>query len=182
MTDKRLKIISRLQNSGSSRDAYINAKLSVLISSQIRALRLKTKGDQRQLHLANSAGMRQFRISLMETPGKVNFRLSTLTRLAAAFKVGLIVKFVSFSEMLEWDNSYSQDDFSVVRLPDDKKFLLPSEINNNDSTRFGNTIKFPGQKPEDIFTEAELMDWAMRHGWKLVTVVERFDATGKGKK
>ena len=55
-------------------------------------------------------------------------------------------------------------------------------MSETESTKFGNTIKFPAQKPEDIFTEAELMDWARRNGWKLVTIVERFDAIRKGKK
>ena len=55
-------------------------------------------------------------------------------------------------------------------------------MTDNGSTKFGNTIRFPGQKPEDVFTEGELMDWARRSGWKLVTIVERFPATRKGKK
>jgi len=41
-------------------------------------------------------------------------------------------------------------------------------------TRFGNTIIFPGQKPEDIFTTAELADWARRNGWREPVRVERF--------
>jgi len=44
----------------------------------------------------------------------------------------------------------------------------------NKSTKFGNTIKFPGQKPEDIFTTAELADWARRNGWREPVRVERF--------
>ena len=93
------------------RKAAIKAIQSVLISSQIRALRLKSK--MTQSGLGKVAKMKQSRISAMETPGAVNFNLETLVRLASVFNCGLVIKFVSFSEMVEWENSYSQDDFDV---------------------------------------------------------------------
>lgn len=95
---------TNLRNSEESRVAYIKANLNTLIPSQIRALRLKSKTLSRQSDLARASGMKQSRISAMETPGAVNFNLETLIRLAAVFKVGLIVKFTSFSEMLDWDS------------------------------------------------------------------------------
>ena len=58
----------------------------------------------------------------METPGTVNFNLETLVRIASALKVGLIVKFVSFSEMLEWENGFSQDEFNPVTIDNDAEF------------------------------------------------------------
>jgi len=72
------------------------------------------------------AGMKQSRISAMETPGKVNFNLDTLVRMAATFKVGLAVEFVPYSEMLRWENDYSQDTFNVVQLPNDVDFTRPA--------------------------------------------------------
>jgi len=96
----------------------------VLIPSQIRALRLKTN-DMTQKKLAELAGMAQPRISAMESPGETAFNIETLVRLAAAFKVGLKVEFVPFSEMLRWENDYSQDQFDVVRLDQDRAFLSP---------------------------------------------------------
>ena len=56
------------------------------------------------------------------------------------------------------------------------------EKEKRERTRFGMSNLYPGQKPEDIFTEAELADWAIRKGWKLITVVEVFDKNGKVKK
>jgi len=41
-------------------------------------------------------------------------------------------------------------------------------------TKFGNTIKYPGQKPEDVFTVAELEDWARRNEWKEPVRIERW--------
>jgi|GEM_PF-3805796 transcriptional regulator with XRE-family HTH domain len=119
---ERSIVISRLLKNRSTREAYIGAKLKVLIPSQIRALRLKSQ-TPRQEDLANAAEMKQSRISAVETPGAVNFNLETLVRLAAALRVGLQVKFVSFSQMLDWENSFFQDEFKVRTLDTDTVFL-----------------------------------------------------------
>jgi hypothetical protein len=58
----------------------------------------------------------------METPGAVNFNLDTLVRVASALKVGLVVKFVPFSEMLRWENEFSQDSFNPVTIDRDSDF------------------------------------------------------------
>jgi len=70
--------------------------------------------------------MKQSRISAMETPGKVNFNLDTLVRMAATLNVGMMVKFIPFSEMLGWENEYSQDIFDVTQLTHDLDFLQPA--------------------------------------------------------
>jgi transcriptional regulator with XRE-family HTH domain len=118
---ERSEIISKLLKNRTSREAYIGAKLKVLIPSQIRALRLKSP-TPRQEDLAKAADMKQSRISAMETPGAVNFNLETLVRLASALRVGLLVKFASFSEMLQWENDFTQDQFDVVTLDRDESF------------------------------------------------------------
>jgi transcriptional regulator with XRE-family HTH domain len=120
----RLEIISKLLNQRASRESYLRAKLNQLISSQIKALRLREGWTQKDL--GDKADMKQARISAMEKPGLVTFTLETLIRLAAAFRVGLKVEFVPISEMVRWDNSYSQDEFSVVPIEKDEEFLNPT--------------------------------------------------------
>jgi len=78
-----------------------------------------------QKAFADLAQMAQPRISAMERPGATGFNVETLVRLAAALKVGLIVKFVPFSEMLAWENGFSQDQFDVVPVDQDTAFLYP---------------------------------------------------------
>lgn len=121
---ERSNLISRLLSSIDTRSAYVKAKLGVLVPSQIRALRISSDMP-RQSDLAKAAGLHQSRISMFETPGAANMTLETLCRLAAAFKVGLVVKFVSMSEMLEWEKQYSQDTFAVVPLDKDNAFMDP---------------------------------------------------------
>ncbi len=123
----RSKRISKLLVSSTSRASYINAKLNVLIPSQIRALRLR-RDNMTQKQLAALAEMAQPRISAMERPGATKFNLETLVRLASAFKVGLKVEFVRFSEMLEWENNFSQDQFDVAKIDNDLPFLRPAAV------------------------------------------------------
>jgi transcriptional regulator with XRE-family HTH domain len=85
----------------------------------------------RQTDLAHATGLHQSRISVFETPGAANVTLETLAKIAAGFKVGLIVKFVPFSEMLRWEDNYSQDTFDVLpRLEQDEEFLNPAPADN----------------------------------------------------
>lgn len=121
---ERLDKISKLRSDFESRASYIKAKLSVLVPSKIKALRLKSNMP-RQRDLAVAAKMQQSRISMFETPGAANLTLETLAKLAAAFKVGLIIDFVPFSQMLQWENSYSQDVFDVTRIDEDTDFIAP---------------------------------------------------------
>jgi transcriptional regulator with XRE-family HTH domain len=125
VSGKSSQIINLLRDKH-ARAAYIRGKLGVLVPSQIRALRLKSALPT-QKDLAKVSGIHQSRISMLETPGASNVTLETLAKLAAIFKVGLIVKFVPFSEMLRWENDFSQDSFNVIRLEDDAQFIAPLE-------------------------------------------------------
>lgn len=128
--NERSDLISRLCSKRDFRSSYLRAKLNVLISSQIFALRKRFFGTQEAF--AEATDMKQSRVSAMETPGATNFNLETLIRVAATSKVGLVVKFVPFSEMLRWDNSFVQDEFNVVQIDKDEEFLTPTEVDSNE--------------------------------------------------
>lgn len=122
--NERSNLIHRLIENVDSRASYIKAKLGVLVPSQIRSLRLQAEMP-RQSDLAKAAGLHQSRISMFETPGAANMTIETLSRMAAAFKVGLRVEFVSFNEMLTWENGFSQDSFRVTPINEDYEFQNP---------------------------------------------------------
>lgn len=136
---ERSKRISKLLRDQKSRASYIKSKLAVLVPAQIKALRLKS-GMPRQLDLAREAHMYQSRISMFETPGQANLTLETLAKLAATFKTGLVVKFVPLSEMLRWENEFSQDKFDVIRIEDDEAFLSPPVVPMRDISGTLNAI------------------------------------------
>jgi transcriptional regulator with XRE-family HTH domain len=119
--NEKSQLIDKLKSSRNSRASYIRAKIAVLLSAQLHALRLKHPWTQHEF--AQEVGMKQSRISAMEQPGAVNFNMETLIRSAAAHGVGLVVKFVSFSEMLRWENDFNQDFFYVVPIEKDIEFI-----------------------------------------------------------
>lgn len=112
------ELISKLLADPEFRTDYLRAKISVNIPSQVKALRRRQ--DMTQKDLAKAAGMHQSRISAIESPGETALNLETLIRLAAAFKVGLTVRFTPFSDVIRWENAFNQDEFSVTRLDEDE--------------------------------------------------------------
>ena len=145
---ERSEWIDKLTNNYDSRVAYIKSKISINVPSQIKALRRRQSLTQELL--AQEANMKQSRISAMEYPGGVSFTVETLTRLAAAFKVGLVIKFVPFNEMLRWENSYSQDSFDVTKIDEDMEFSNPEPTLDllaiSNTTRFMVEAKQTGQR------------------------------------
>ncbi len=100
------------------RDAYAEAQLSIEIPFQIRALR-KTRGWT-QAKLAELCGIPQTRISHIEQPGRKPLSLRTLYRLSSAFDVGLLVQFVSFSELVHREAAFHPETFYVSSFKDDQ--------------------------------------------------------------
>ena len=100
------------------RDAYAEAQLSIEIPFQIRALR-KARGWT-QDRLAKLSGIPQARISHIEQPGREPLSLRTLYRLSSAFDVGLLVQFVSFSELVHREVVFHPETFDVSSFKDDQ--------------------------------------------------------------
>lgn len=116
--------IQKLRENAEERFACIWSTVSVLVSSQIRALRLHSD-TPRQKDFAKAAGMQQSVISRYETPG-ANVTLETLAKIAAANSVALKVEFVPFSEMRDWEVNFSQDLMRVTRLEEDDALRHPA--------------------------------------------------------
>lgn len=130
---ERSRKISKLISDSATRVSYTKASVGVNVASQIRALRRRRGMTQKAL--AEAAGMKQSRISAVETPG-YQISVETLVRLAAAFEVGLQVKFVPYSEMLHWENEYSPDSFDVVSISEDNLFLQGDETWSDDVSAY----------------------------------------------
>ena len=99
------------------RDGYTEAQLSIEVPFQIRAIR-KARGWT-QAQLAERSGIPQARISHIEQPGRDMLSLRTLYRLAAAFDVGLLVQFVSFSELVRREADFDPETFRVPSFAED---------------------------------------------------------------
>jgi transcriptional regulator with XRE-family HTH domain len=119
---KRGRLWARFQ-SKLYRDAFVESHLSTNIAAQIYSMRAARKWTQEEL--AAVARMAQARISVMEDPSYRRFTLSTLKRLASAFDVALVVRFVPFSQLLEWSTSLTPERLAVPSYDGDR---LPPRV------------------------------------------------------
>jgi transcriptional regulator with XRE-family HTH domain len=99
-SDGRKILIRRLRRGKAVRAQFVASHMAKGVAFQIRAIRDRLKLSQEQL--AAEVGMTQNAISRLESPDYGKPTLTTLRRLAAAFDVGLIVRFVPFSELGDW--------------------------------------------------------------------------------
>jgi transcriptional regulator with XRE-family HTH domain len=82
------------------RDSFVSSHISSNIAEQISSLREAQGWTQKDL--AEAAGMKQSRISLLENPDNDSVSVTTLKRIASACDVALVVRFVPFSNALSW--------------------------------------------------------------------------------
>lgn len=81
------------------RDALVEETISQSIAFQIRANRARR--DWTQAELGRRAAKPQSEVSRLEDPDYEGYTLKTLMRLASAFDVGLAVRFVPFSAIVD---------------------------------------------------------------------------------
>lgn len=107
------------------RDAFVSSHIGTNIASQILALRIQRGWTQAEL--AEKTGMAQTRISVLENPDYEKFSINTLKRIASSFDVALIVKFVPFSELLNWAVDLPSSAFVIPSFEEEQKNLSISE-------------------------------------------------------
>jgi len=82
------------------REQFIDEHINVGIAFQIRSLR--NRQNLKQSELAQLLGVKQPLVSSWENPNYGKYTLNTLKDLAKAFDVGLLVRFVPFSTLIDW--------------------------------------------------------------------------------
>lgn len=122
------KLISEM-SAKEYREAYVASQINIGIPFQIRALR-KSRGWHQEC-LAEHAKMAQPRISEIERPGERRLNIETLLRISAAFDVGLQVRFVPFSELINWSESFDPEDFEVKSFDDEIAELTAAEMHDD---------------------------------------------------
>lgn len=101
--NSRDALISRLRRSKRARDNFAESHLAKTLAYQIRATRDKLGWSQERL--AKEVGMNQNAISRLESPEYGRPTITTLKRIASALDVGLVVRMVPFSELVDWATS-----------------------------------------------------------------------------
>ena len=117
--NRKEKLVSKLKNK-EYRDAFLAELITTGIPFQIRALREQRNLTQKQL--GDQADMAQESISRLEDPNYGKLNLKTLKRLASAFDVGLVVRFVPFSELVSWEINLSSESLGVLSFEQESYF------------------------------------------------------------
>jgi ribosome-binding protein aMBF1 (putative translation factor) len=109
-SDRRTQIVESLRDK-EYRDALTNAYIDRGLAFQIRAMQEARGWTQKAL--GERVGMAQGTISNLESPDYGKHTLSTLKRLASAFDVALMVRFVPFSQLADCIDGLSAEDMAV---------------------------------------------------------------------
>ena len=96
---------------------FVSASARHWITRQIRTRRNRNSWSQKQL--GEAAGKPQNVISRIEDPSYGKVTLQTLIDLAVAFRVGLVVKFVSFGELAAQMDDISPETLAVLNLEEE---------------------------------------------------------------
>jgi transcriptional regulator with XRE-family HTH domain len=97
----RAGTMKRFRRSKAAREKFVDALIDNSIPTQIRAIRDRQGLSQERL-AELAGGMNQNAISRLESPSYGKPTLTTLKRIASALDVGLVVRFVPFSELADW--------------------------------------------------------------------------------
>ena len=96
----RESLIARLNRGRKARSRFVESHLEKGIALQLRALRDRKNWNQQEL--AEKVGMTQNAISRLESSNYGKPTITTLKRLAFAYDVALIVRFIPFSQLVDW--------------------------------------------------------------------------------
>ena len=121
--ERREKLKAKLKDKN-YRDAFVSEHIDTGIPFQIRAIRKQRKWTQKDL--AYHAGMLQERISVAENPNYSRFNIKTLKKIASAFDVALIVRFVPIGELVDWELKLSSEALEAVKFDEDPYFKQSS--------------------------------------------------------
>ena len=119
MNQTKTRIIEKLRNK-EYREAFAVEIIDTGVPFQIHALREQRGWTQKDL--GERTKMAQETISRVEDPNYGKLTLKTLKRIASAFGVALMVRFISFSELVEWELHLTPDSLKALSFEEDPYF------------------------------------------------------------
>lgn len=113
-------LINRLSRGRHARQRFVESHISKALAFQIRSLREQESWTQETL--AEKIGSTQNAVYRAENPRYGKQTITTLKRIAAAFDVGLAVRFVPFSELIDWVSGTPHLEYGLTT----GSFMIPS--------------------------------------------------------
>jgi len=155
---RRKQIVASLKDK-EYRDLFVANEINIGVPYQIRALREKKGWAQKRL--GDETGKAQAVISQLEDPNYGRFTLATLRRLASAFDVGLMVRFVPFSELVDKAANLDSEDVAVPSFDEDSnlnpRVLLSEGLTNDVSVAQLSAEQRRGFRQDDVGTDPSEM-------------------------
>ena len=128
------------------RHGYTDEFLNARIATQIKVLREQRQWSQTEL--ANQAGMKQPRISVLEDVNYTSWSISILRKLAEAFDLTLSVSFEDFGTRAKDIEAFSRDNLERHSFPEDTYFqskpAIITDAGNDRECSVGQTEKTSG--------------------------------------
>jgi transcriptional regulator with XRE-family HTH domain len=138
---------ARLRKGLESRSRFVESHLSKNLALQIRMMREESGWSQEEL--ASKVGMNQNAISRLENPSYGKATLTTLKRLASAFDVALIVRYVPYTQLVDWVSGTPRWENGLS-----SKSLCVMSFAKEDSVMGQQQIRQLGEIPNDSLTRA----------------------------
>ena len=107
-------VIERLRRSRKARETFVDSHLAKGLAYQVRVTRDERGWSQETL--AEKLGTTQNAVYRLESPSYGRPTLTTLKKIAAVFDVGLIVRFVPFSQMADWVSGTPRVDHGLTGM------------------------------------------------------------------
>jgi len=124
--NSRRGLLERIRRGRKTRAQLVASNLSEGIAFQIRATR--DAQEMTQADLARESGMTPNNLSRLESPDYGKQTISSLKRIADALDVALVVRFVPFSQYIDWlsatpylDEGLRPEALAVPRFEDEEK-------------------------------------------------------------
>ena len=108
----RKGLLHRIRRGKKTRSQLVASNLSEGVAFQIRATR--DRRGMTQIDLAREAGMTQNNLSRLESPDYGKHTITSLKRIADALDVALVVRFVPFSQYIDWLSATPHVDAGLI--------------------------------------------------------------------
>ena len=109
------------RRSKKAREAFVAEQMGSTVAAQIYTLRSVNHMTQKKL--AEAINSVQTRIPVLEDPSYQNYSVQTLLKIAAAFDVGLVVRFVPFKQLEDLAGSSTAEDLLPLSFHEEEKLL-----------------------------------------------------------
>ncbi len=149
---RRETLKQRLRRGSGTRQDFVSSHVAKAVAFQIRAMRDREGWSQAEL--ARRCGTTQNQISRLESPNYGKPSITTLKKIAGVFDVALVVRYVKFSELVDWVAGLGEESVLVPSFQQEQEQVQPFAQDVETQSNFG-VDDSVGVGPEDL-VEASL--------------------------